>query len=156
MLLTQFEKKINKIDKIKYSMQLDSIVISVLYNHFYKMKEKGRKVIPWFQTVSVLSFSIIVVCGLLLLIFLELINGGNYRIRGREIPVLFVFMLLIIVFFILIKHHYFNSNRHIFYLEEFNSLPLKQQKKYSFFVIATFILLPFLLLFVMYIFDKRT
>lgn len=137
-------------------MQLDSIIISVLYNHFYKMKERGRKVVPWFQTVSVLSFSIIVVCGLLLLIFLEFINGGHYKIRGEEAPVFIVFMLFVIMFFILIKRHYFNTNKHILYLEEFNTLPLTKQKKYKFFVIASFILLPFLLLFVLYIFDKRT
>lgn len=137
-------------------MQLDSVIISVLYNHFYKMKEKGRKVVPWFQTVSVLSFSIIVMCGLLLLIFLELINGGHYKIRGEEAPVLIVFMLLVIVLFILIKHHYFNTNRHILYLEEFIKLPPTKQKKYKFFVIASFVLLPFLLLFVLYFFDKRT
>lgn len=136
-------------------MQLDSIIIAVLYNHFYKMKERKRKVVPWFQTVSVLSFSIILVCGLLLLIFLELSNNGHYKIRGEEAPVIIGFMLLVIVFFILIKRHYFNTNKHIFYLEEFNALPLSKQNKFRVFVIVTFVLLPFLLLFVLYIFDQR-
>lgn len=137
-------------------MQLDSIIISVLYNHFDKMRERGRKVVPWFQTVSVLSFSIIVIFGLLLLIFLEVIKGGQYKIRGREAPVLGVFMLLVIMLFILIKRHYFNTNNHISYLEEFIKLPLAKQKKYNFFIITSFVLLPFLLLFILYIFDKRS
>jgi hypothetical protein len=139
----------------KINMQLDSIIISVLYNHFYKMKERGRKVVPWFQTISVLSFSIVVLCGLLILIFLELINGGHYKIRGEEALVIGSFMLLVILIFILIKRYYFNTNKHISYLEEFNTLPLAKQKQYKFFVMVSFVLLPFLLLFVLYIFDKR-
>ena len=136
-------------------MQLHSIIISVLYNHFNSMKEKGRKVIPWFQTISVISFSLISMLGLVLLLFFEFISKGQFKIRGEESPILISFILLVIMLFILIKNHYFNSNKHILYLQEFHNLTLKNQKKYSIIVLASFIALPFLLLFIVYIFDKR-
>jgi hypothetical protein len=84
-------------------MKLDSIIISVLYNHFYNMKKKGRNVIPWFQTVSVISFSIVVACVFIALIFLELSNEGHFEIGLKEVPFLIIFMLLMIILFILIN-----------------------------------------------------
>ena len=120
------------------------------------MKQKGRKVVPWFQTVSVISFSIIIMFGLLLLIFLEIINKGNFNIKGSEEIVLVVFIVLVVLLFIIIRSYYFNSNRHIEYLDNFNLLPVNKQMKYKYIVLTSFVLLPFLLLFVLYLFDKRT
>lgn len=137
-------------------MKLDSIIISVLYNHFYNMKKKGRNVIPWFQTVSVISFSIVVVCVLIALIFLELSNGGYFEIGLKEVPFLIIFMLLIIVLFILIKKYYFDTNKHLLCIEKFNSLSKQKQKIYKFCVLLSITLFPFLLLFIVYIFDKRS
>lgn len=136
-------------------MKLDSIIISVLYNHFYNMKKKGRNVIPWFQTVSVISFSIVVACVLIALIFLELSNEGHFEIGLKEVPFLIIFMLLMIILFILIKRYYFNTNKHLLYIEKFNSLSKQKQKIYKFYVLLSITLFPFLLLFIVYIFDKR-
>ncbi len=140
---------------VNYFMKLDSIIIGVLYNHFYNMKNRGRKVIPWFQTAAVLSFVIVVTCILLGLIFFEILNRGYFEIRIPEVVFLIFFILLVILFFILIKRFYFDTNKHLSYLEKLNSLPLPKQKKYKFWVLTSIVLLPFVFLFVLYIFDKR-
>jgi hypothetical protein len=136
-------------------MKLDSIVVAALYQHFYNMKKKGRKVIPWFQTVSVISFSIMVTFVLITLILLELLNGGKYEIGIKEMPFLIIFVLLVILLFILIKRQYFNTNKHLLYFEEFSSLSPNKQKRYKVLVLLVISLLPFILLFIIYTFDNR-
>lgn len=136
-------------------MLIDHLIVSVLYKHFYEMKQRGRNVIPWFQTVVVLSFSIVIFCLLFALCILELMNKGKYEIKIAEVYFLAILMGFVIIIFVLIKKYYFNSNKFIDFLEELNSLPINKQKLYKVFVLITLIALPFLLLLVLYLFDSR-
>jgi len=136
-------------------MKIDAIIISVLYNHFYQMKMKGRKVLPWFQTVSVLSFAIVITGVLIYFILSMMANKGHYEMNFSEISFLFAFVCLLILLFILIKRFYFDTNKHLLYLEELNALAPAKRRTNKIWVLATIVLLPFLLLAVLYLVDKR-
>jgi hypothetical protein len=138
-----------------YSLKIDSLIIAVLYNHFYQMKIKGRKVIPWFQTVTVLSFLFVVLAVLIFFIISMLINKGHYQISFSETTFLIVFMALLILCFFLIKKTYFDTNRHLLFLAEFKSLPVSKQRRNKFWVLASIVLSPFIMLAILYFSNKR-
>jgi hypothetical protein len=134
-------------------MKIDSIIIAVLYDHFYKMQKRGRKVIPWFQTVAVLAFAIAILFVLLILILAEFFNKGHYSVDLSETEFIIAFILAIALLFLGIKGHYFNSNKHLLYLEKFNSLSTQKQKIFKILVLTIIVALPFILLFFLYLFD---
>jgi hypothetical protein len=131
-------------------MRFDAMIIAVLYNHFTEMKSKGRKVIPWFQTISVLSFSIVMQFLLLGLIFFNIIYG-NLEIDISESHFLISFILLIVAIFFIIKRCYFDTSRHIAFLEEFKSLPSARRKRNSILVLAIICILPFALIYFLFL-----
>lgn len=132
-------------------MRIDAIVIAVLYNHFIKMKKKGRKVIPWFQTVSVLSFTVIVSLILLYLIVDNIIFNGNLELGGKEQYFLVLFIVSIVIVFLIIKKYYFDSNRHILFLAAFQALSVGKQKRISIITLSALCILPFLLIYCLYL-----
>lgn len=136
-------------------MRVDFIIIAALYNHFYKMKQKGRNVVPWFQTVSVLAFSIVLLLFLIFLIFMEIWNNGIYTIRANKFYFIIIFMGSVILIFFLIKTYYFDSNKNLTYIDKFNSISKKKQHMYTFLVLFALSTLPFLCLLLLYLFDKR-
>jgi pilus assembly protein TadC len=126
-------------------MKLDAIIISTMYNHFYKMKERGRNVIPWFQTASVLSLLVTMLLTLLIKIGMDFLNKGYYQLNIKEPLFLIGFISTLILSFLLIKKFYFDNEKHIIFYKEFNQLSNQKKTTYSVVVILTTILLPFLL-----------
>lgn len=125
-------------------MKLIPIIIGALYDHFYKMKEKGRKVVPWLQTTFVCSME---------LTFLIFLLGKNIAQNWRTAPsgninepVLLIFILGTWTFlFFLIKMRYFDTEKFIGYYSSFIQLPDKKRRTYKILVIGSFIVVPFLL-----------
>lgn len=126
-------------------MRVDAIVISVLYEHFLRMKNRGRKVIPRFQTASVLSFALVIVLVLLWLTISEVSHGGNFLIPVTESFFLLGFISLIVAFFHLIQRYYFKTNKHIEYVYQLNALGEKLHKRYRVVTLFLFITIPFVL-----------
>lgn len=155
LFLNVFATKTRRIEVLIVLMKIDSIIIAVLYGHFSKMQERGRKVIPWFQTVAVLSSSIAMIIVLLIFVFAEILTKGYYKLRISESEFIIVFILSVTLLFALIKRFYFNTNKHLLYLQEFNSLTVHKQKNLKFIVLSIIISLPFILLLLLYLFDNR-
>jgi hypothetical protein len=115
------------------------------------MESKGRRVVPWFQTVSVLSFLVVVQLLLLGLIFISFFCRTNPEIDIGESYFLISFILLLAVLFFVIKRYYFDAGRHIAFLEEFRSLPSEKQKRNNIFVLTTICILPFGLIYFLFL-----
>lgn len=136
-------------------MSLHSTIISVLYLHFFRMQEKGRNVIPWFQTVVVLSFFLTILLTLIVYLILQITHHGYYQVTVGEGFFISGFLSLLIAFFILIKSFFFNNGKHLQYLDHFKMLPKKTQRRYSVMVLALVTVSPFLLVLIIYLFDNR-
>lgn len=132
-------------------MRFDAIIIAVLYNHFNKMKQKGRNVIPWFQTVSVLSFAVIILLLLLVFISFSIMFNGKFDISISETYFLVSFMLSIVGVFFIIKKYYFDTKKYADFCDVFKSLAVKKQKQYTIIVLSILCLLPFILIYCLFL-----
>lgn len=94
-------------------MKLDGIIVSTTYNHFYKMKQKGRNVVPWFQTVFVLSLAFTMTITLIVKICLDYLNKGYYQFKIKEPLFLVAFVSCGSIIFFMLKKIYFNSGKHL-------------------------------------------
>ncbi len=132
-------------------MRFDAIVVAVVYNHFLKMKENGRKIVPWFQTASVLSFWVIIFFLLFGLILVNIISPGKADMTINEVSFVGLFIASIAIVFFLIKKSYFDSNKHINFLETFKSFSAEKQKRSSVIVLSILCVLPFVLIYFLYL-----
>jgi len=131
-------------------MSIDKIIVTVIFLHFNKMKEKGRKIIPWFQTVAILSFLMVVLALLLTLILINL--SGNFSAHIDETYFLVGFIACIIILFFVIKGYYFDSGKYISNIEEFTSrYSLKKQLKIKAFILTAVCIVPFLFIYCLYL-----
>ena len=88
---------------------LDIFLISI-YLHFHQMKEKGRQIIPWFQTVTAITL-FLSIGGVLAI---KLIIGDRLRKDNlSELVFLIGFMVFAGLFFWGIKQYFFNSGKHL-------------------------------------------
>lgn len=126
-------------------MKFDGIIVSAVYNHFYKMKEKGRNVVPWFQTVFVLSLALTITITLIVKICLDYFNKGYYQLDIKEPFFLLAFIFSGGIFFFMFKKIYFNSGKHLTLIEEFQGLPKKKRNTFNVVVLLILIMLPILL-----------
>ena len=126
-------------------MKLDGIIISTVYNHFYNMKLNGRNVIPWFQTVFVLSLALTIIITLIVKICLDYFKKGYYQLDITEPFFLLAFIFLGGIFFFTLKKIYFNSGMHLTLIEEFQGLSKKKKNTFNVAVLLILIMLPILL-----------
>jgi hypothetical protein len=85
------------------------------------MKERGRPVIPWFQTVFVVTL----VASILGILVMKIGFGSDFTDRNISTMVfLSVFILIGCVCFFSVKHYFFDSGKHIIlaqrYIEEYS------------------------------------
>jgi hypothetical protein len=121
---------------------MDLFLISI-YTHFCEMKERGRQVVPWFQTAFAISlFSAI--SGFLVV---KLFFGNTFNNQTvPESSFLAAFLLIGCLCFFLIKRYLFDSQKNIVlsekYVQEYSSQKRLQIKVIS---ISAFLLIPILL-----------
>ena len=125
-------------------MRLMPIIIAALYDHFYKMKEKGRKVVPWSQTAFVCALSATFLVFMLGKIILTAGKSTLFQNAGEPMFVVF-FLGVGAGFFFLIKSFYFDTEKFIGYYKDFMQLPAKKRMLYKIVVIGSIIALPPLL-----------
>lgn len=123
-------------------MGMMGLLIGVLYNHFFKMKERGRNVVPWVNTSFVLSLEITILIVFLVKLLMDIINRGYYQIRISEPVFIGIFILLLILFFFLIKGLYFNTGKHLIFYEQFLAKPEDKRRMQSILIFIAFILIP--------------
>jgi len=104
-------------------MKIDAIIISVLYNHFYNMKLKGRNVVPWFQTIFVIVLYIALAGSAAVKIVMDIKHGGYYQTNENSSNYLYWFLGFMILLFFIIKRKYFDNGKHIIFYEAFIALP---------------------------------
>jgi hypothetical protein len=120
-----------------------NIFLISLYFHFNNMKQRGRKVIPWFQTCFLValsgSFCILLACRL---IFFH--NQG--KLHFSTVPIFICSLICGAVIFLFVRKYFFISNRHIEfgqkYLIDYSE---KQRNRYKWYSILACILGPLML-----------
>jgi hypothetical protein len=132
----------------KNRMKIIDLFLVSIYLHFCKMRDKGRKIVPWFQTLSSISlfFAITVI------FFVKLFLGT--RLNSQTAPEgLFILGFLFIgaICFFSIKNYFFKNERYIklseFYLETYS----ERQRKYIKIRSITFVMiLPIILGFIIW------
>ena|GEM_PF-2844181 len=121
-----------------------AVIIAALYDHFYKMREKGRQVVPWVQTVFVCALEanlLTFMIGKNLLQVLHLSSSGHF---SDGVFVVF-FGLTGIAYFFIIKRLYFDTQKFTGYYEDFLQLPERKRTIYKMLVLGSFIIIPFLM-----------
>lgn len=126
-------------------MGIAGLIIGTLYGHFYNMKERGRKVIPWVNTVFVLSLEATMIIFSIIKIALDIFYHGYFQLKVPEYLFLGAFIFCLLSFFFLIKGLYFNTGKHLIFYQEYIDLP--QGKKHTFraIILTSLVLLPFIL-----------
>jgi hypothetical protein len=131
---------------------LDKLIVT-LYDHFFRMRKKGRKVIPWLQTVYVIALEGVILSSLLWIITYRIIVDNN-EMPISELPFLLAFVLLGLIYFFLIKKIYFNSAKHLKLYNEYLSFSNNKQKFLKIITLSVFLAIPFILFFILWFFDK--
>jgi len=91
-------------------MKILDMFLVTIYLHFFKMKEKGRNIVPWFQTCVSLGMVFAISFALLIKVVFE----GS--INKKSIPewlFLLGFMSFAGLVFFLVKIYFFKKNRHL-------------------------------------------
>ena len=127
-------------------MSLIPIIIASLYDHFYKMKERGRKVVPWVQTVFTCALEATFLTFLVGKNILQ-ISGSNRAGHVNTTALFFLILLAGGLYFFIIKWLFFDNEKFIDYYEAFLALPGKKRRIYKILVIGAFIVIPFLLVY---------
>ena len=133
-------------------MKIINIMLTSLYLHFLKMKDRGRRVIPWFSTCVAMSFFITITVTFIV----KLIGGENMNKYNLSTGVFdSVFMLIGILCFFFIKSYFFDSKRYL-YLSESYLKNYSSQKRllYKIFTLTILIVSPFLLGFLIWLYAK--
>ena len=131
---------------------LDTLIV-ILYDHFFRMREKGRKVVPWLQTVYVMALEGVILSSLLWIMTYRIIAHNN-KMPISELPFLSTFVLLGLTYFFLIKRIFFDSGKHLKLYDEYLRFSNKKQKVLKIIALSVFLAIPFILLFVLWLLDQ--
>ena len=131
---------------------LDTLIV-ILYDHFFRMREKGRKVIPWLQTVYVMALEGVILSSLLWIMSYRIIVHNN-EMPISELSFLLAFVLLGLTYFFLIKRIYFDSAKHLKLYDEYLKFSNKKQRFLKAISLSIFLAIPFILLFVLWLLDQ--
>ena len=129
-------------------MSVIDLFLICIYTHFCEMKEKGRPVVPWFQTVATLSLEVSISSVLLMKIFV-----GNNSNSGSVSVIIFwlTFLGTGLVCFFSIKQYLFNSGRNISLSESYmNQYSFKQRQIFKIVSICAIMIIPILLGFIVW------
>lgn len=133
-------------------MRVDKIIIAVLYNHFVRMKDNGRRIVPWFQTCVALTFELTILITLLVFITLALIHKVDSFLEIKEQYFILCFIVILIFFFQTVKKIYFTSEKYVNCIGEFESKYSKETRKtISIIVLVASCLFPFLFVYALYL-----
>ena len=127
-------------------MNAPDIIISTVYDYYLNMSKKRKSIVPWFQTVSIISLSLTILAFLIYDIIFKIYEGGE---KLSVVPVV-VFLLLGAIFFICIKRYYFDNGKHLELHILFKEYSEKKIKNLKIIIVGTIVLLPFLLIFVIW------
>lgn len=124
-------------------MKLFDIFLISIYLHFCAMKEKGRQIVPWFQTATAIAlFASISVTLCIKLVFGSALQKNNLS----ETVFICGFMLAGAIFFFSIKQYLFSSDRHLTLSQEYlNKYAEKQRHRYKILSISLVLAVPSLL-----------
>jgi len=128
--------------------KLDLFFVSIYY-HFCQMKDRGRKVVPWFQTCATMAiFMPIIVTLLIKVIFKESIINK----KTSEGIFLFVFMAFGAIVFFTVKIYFFKNDKHIRTMEKFlKNYTDSQRRKIKYYSIGFLMILPFIFIFILWL-----
>jgi hypothetical protein len=117
------------------------------------MKQKGRSVIPWFETCYVIALSLAITAS----VFAKLIFSKYKNLVLFDNEILLLFLLVGIGVFFLVKSYYFKNDKHIklmeIYIERYS--PTKRNRiRYT--VTIGLTLLPFFFMFIMWLQESTT
>lgn len=124
-------------------MKLFDIFLISIYLHFCAMKEKGRQIVPWFQTVTAITL-FASIAGT----FCIKLLSGTYLQKNNLSEITFItgFMIISAVFFFGIKKYLFSSGRHLKLSQEFvNTYSVKQRHAYKILSIGFVLAVPIIL-----------
>lgn len=134
-------------------MKAFDIVVESIYDHFFDMQKKGRKIVPWFQTCFIIALMFVIDLSLGSLLF--------YRISScqRDLPIsenlfLTIFIIIGIAIFILIKNRYFSNDRQQEWYNKFLGISISKRKTIKVITLTGATLIPFLILFLLWVIDK--
>lgn len=113
-------------------MKACSIIIASLYDHFYKMRGRGRPVSPSLQTIFTLSLSLSFMIILVIKILLDATHNGYYQLGLEEWKFLLVYVVLLLTINVLIYKIYFQTDRHLAIYEQFLDYSETRRKRYKF------------------------
>jgi hypothetical protein len=134
-------------------MNFFDIFVVVLYDNFYRMRERRRRVIPWFQTCATISLFLVIFLSLLTKIIMDILHNGYFEISFKEGPFLILFLVLMAFIFFLIKKFYFNNARHVSLYMTFKNMSSKKRNKYKLFTYFVICILPFIFIYILYLDD---
>jgi hypothetical protein len=124
-------------------MRLVDIFLTIVYDHYYSMQKKGRRVVPWLHT----SFLV----ALLLTICLTCIVDIVQRIHLKETIFLPAFIAVYLFFFFFIKRYYFDSGKNLILLERYLEQYSPKRRLYLKVIVLTVCcIIPFLLGFIIW------
>lgn len=124
-------------------MKLFDIFLISIYLHFCAMKERGRQIIPWFQTATAIAlFASIAITLCIKLVFGSALQKDNLS----ETAFICGFMLAGVVIFFSIKQYLFSSGRHLTLSQEYlNIYSEKKRRMYKILSIGMVLAVPSLL-----------
>ncbi|SDZ75459.1 hypothetical protein SAMN05192529_101245 [Arachidicoccus rhizosphaerae] len=128
---------------------LDLFCVSI-YAHYNKMKQKGRSVIPWFETCCVIALSLAITA----LVFTKLILSKykNLMLFDNENTFLISFLSFCICIFFIVKRYFFNKDKHLKALEMFyGTYSDKQRNRCSFISLSILVFLPLFIYLFLYL-----
>ena len=133
-------------------MKLLDIFLICIYLHFCAMKEKGRQVVPWFQTaIAITLFGSIAGTFCIKLLLGDMLQRNNLS----ETAFITGFTIISVVLFFGIKKYLFTAGRHLSLSQEFlNTYNYKRQHLYKILSIGLVLAMPVILGFLVWLTAK--
>ena len=118
---------------------VDIFLVSI-YLHFCRMKDKGKEIIPWFQTLVAL----VLFTSISIVLILKLIIGDSLnKAMLPQLTFVLAFILVSAVFFFSIKYYFFDTGKYLTLSQQYmDTNTSKQRMYYKVFSIALLLILP--------------
>ncbi len=125
------------------------LFLTSIYIHFCSMKDRGRQIVPWFQT----CFAIALFFSISITMIFKIIGGSSInRANLPESIFLFIFILIGLITFYLVKHYFFFMDKHLtlsrIYVEMYS---LRKRGLIKILSISILVIFPFFCGFVMWL-----
>ena len=117
-----------------------SIIVAALYDHFYSMSLKRKRVVPWFQTASSIALEAMMISALIAYIVYGYFTDG----RKLLIPV-YLYVVVGVAYFFIIKFSLFDNGKFLKFYEQFRQYSNNKRRVLKTIVLVLLMLIPFLL-----------